>query len=642
MPRTPPAAGSYPWPHSPRSPATPPLTPPTNATPSAPTRFRWGTLGLLLLGYTALAIFWYAAAWAAPLTHWIGAGGDPLDAMWYLAWIPHALSHGENPLFTTAMNYPRGVNVAWDTSIPLLAVLAWPVTAIGGPILSYNVCMTVGLASTGFAMAILVKRWVSSPTIAAGAGAVFMVAPYFAGQSLWHLFAVAAPLVPLTGVWLDWAWIRQPKRPWMSGVVLGGLLGMELLISEELALSCALVLGVAGLWLALLAPRAVPSRLGRLLPVGLGAIAALAAIGGPLLWWQLAGPSPIHGAVMAPARFSANLAQFILPGQSQLLYQPATVGWLAPTNPVETGAYLGPAVIVALAVAIWRLRRLLLARVLTAVFATLVVLVLGPTLRLAGAHDVASLPTGGLWQLPFLGDLLPLRLSLYLDLVVVLLLAVALDRARHTPRAARAWLGAALVITSWLPLLPFPANAYPVPAAFQHSWRPSGQVLLVVPFAQNVNSARPLEWQAMAHLSFRMVDGYYTRTSGAHPWYHGPRFNLLTWDLWTLEHNDHPPHPLALDSLSFRPIARWLSPVNSPTPRAVPLITSAVHQFAACYLTRHSVTDVVLGPTRSAAAVQQFLIRLLGPPTSVAQGIDQWHRPRSGWSAPVPTACRDV
>lgn len=598
----------------------------------APQHFQRGTLGLLFVAYAALAIVWYGEAWVAPLTHWIGAGGDPLDAMWYLAWIPHAISHGQNPLFTTAMNYPHGVNVAWDTSIPLLAVLAWPVTATGGPILAYNVCMTVGLASTGLAMAVLVRRWVSSPPIAAVAAAVFMLAPYFAGQSLWHLFAVAAPVVPLTGVWLDWAVIHQPKRPWLAGLALGGLLGAELLISEELALSCALVLGLAGLWMALLAPRAIRSRLPRLLPVGLGAAVAFAALGGPLLWWQLTGPGAIHGPVMAPTEFSANLVQFVLPGQAQLLYQPAASAWLAPANPVETGAYLGPAVIVALAFAAWRLRRLLLARVLTALIGTLAALILGPNLRLAGTRSVAHLPTGWLWHLPFVGDLLPLRLSLYLDLAVVLLLAIALDRARRTPWRTRAWIGAALVITSWLPLLPFPANAYPVPAAFQRPWRPHGEVILLIPFAQNVNSARPLEWQAMARLSFSMVDGYYTRTAGARPWYHGPPFNLLTWDLWTVENNDHPPHPLPARDLPFRPIAYWLSPPGSRDPRARPLVTPTLRHFVARYLTYHGVTEVVLGPTAHHAVVERFLVQIFGAPTRRSQGVVEWDRPPPGWN----------
>lgn len=55
-----------------------------------------------------------------------GSGPDPVQALWFLSWEAHALSHGINPFFSGAMLVPTGVNLAQSTSIPLLGFLTSP------------------------------------------------------------------------------------------------------------------------------------------------------------------------------------------------------------------------------------------------------------------------------------------------------------------------------------------------------------------------------------------------------------------------------------------------------------------------------------------------------------------------------------
>ena len=43
---------------------------------------------------------------------------------WFLAWTPFALLHGHNPFFTNYIDFPVGVNLAANTSVPLLGLLA--------------------------------------------------------------------------------------------------------------------------------------------------------------------------------------------------------------------------------------------------------------------------------------------------------------------------------------------------------------------------------------------------------------------------------------------------------------------------------------------------------------------------------------
>ena len=52
---------------------------------------------------------------------------------WFLAWTPFALGHGLNPFFTNYIDFPLGVNLASNTSVPLLGFLAAPVTLALGP-----------------------------------------------------------------------------------------------------------------------------------------------------------------------------------------------------------------------------------------------------------------------------------------------------------------------------------------------------------------------------------------------------------------------------------------------------------------------------------------------------------------------------
>ena len=50
----------------------------------------------------------------------------------------HALATHQNPFFSTFLNAPDGVNLAWETASPLLAVLVWPIDALFGPVAGYN------------------------------------------------------------------------------------------------------------------------------------------------------------------------------------------------------------------------------------------------------------------------------------------------------------------------------------------------------------------------------------------------------------------------------------------------------------------------------------------------------------------------
>jgi len=81
-----------------------------------------------------LAVLLCINAWSAPATTYIGQGPDPIQQMWGIAWVPYAISHGLDPLYTHFLNQPTGTDILWSTPTALVVTLLWPVTGTSFPI----------------------------------------------------------------------------------------------------------------------------------------------------------------------------------------------------------------------------------------------------------------------------------------------------------------------------------------------------------------------------------------------------------------------------------------------------------------------------------------------------------------------------
>jgi hypothetical protein len=84
----------------------------------------------------------FHGVWAAPDRLAFG-GQDATLFDWFLAWTPHALGRGVDPLFTHAIGAPAGVNLMGNTAVVLLGTLMAPVTSWAGPLVSYNLLATL-------------------------------------------------------------------------------------------------------------------------------------------------------------------------------------------------------------------------------------------------------------------------------------------------------------------------------------------------------------------------------------------------------------------------------------------------------------------------------------------------------------------
>ena len=142
---------------------------------------------LALLGYLAVGMLLTVSAWSDPTRHWVGHPGDTMTFMQFLAWYPFALGHGLNSFLDTYVNLPRGSNMMWATTVPLVSVALWPVTAVFGAIATYNVALAGALTLDGWCTHLWLRRHLKSSAASWLAGVAVLLGPYVSARLHGHL-----------------------------------------------------------------------------------------------------------------------------------------------------------------------------------------------------------------------------------------------------------------------------------------------------------------------------------------------------------------------------------------------------------------------------------------------------------------------
>ncbi len=474
-------------------------------------RLRWAWPPLT---YLAAAMVVLGPAWTNPARRGFCGCGDLAFTTWFLSWTPYALLHGHDPLFTDFLNYPSGVNVMWNVSLPLPGLLMAPLTLAFGPVASYNVLSALAFWTAGWSAYVVIRRWAPWRPAAFAGGLLFQLSPYMIGQQLGHLHMNLVALIPLILLCLDELLVRQRGRAWRWGALLGVLAAAQLLLAEEVLASVGLV-GLAGLLvLALLHPRQVAARIGY---AGTGAAVAavsFAVLAGYPLYVEFLGRQALHGAVQLTDRFSVDLLEVVVPSRRVLLRNGATVDIAArfTGNLAENGAYLGITLVAVVLLVALVNRRLATVRTLAALLLTTFVLSLGNYLHINGTVTRVAMPFRLVRGVPLLESVTPTRLAVFTSLFAGALLAVGLDRLHARP-GARPALPAALALLALAPLAPQLAWGYTdteVPGYYRSAAVqriPERSVALMVPFPNRVDS-RPELWQATAGMRFKSPGGY--------------------------------------------------------------------------------------------------------------------------------------
>jgi hypothetical protein len=564
-------------------------------------RLRPGLQPVFLVGFLGLAVWMFAPAWSSPTTTTLeGGNGDPAIFMWFLRWVPFALEHGHDLLVTHHLNYPDGVNLMWNTSLPLPGLLLAPVTSTWGPVLSFNLLLVLAYGLSAWCGYLAIRRFAPGHLAAAVGGLVYGFSPAIRVQSH-HLHMSLAFLVPLMLLALHEILVRQRRSPWLVGAGLGLMAGSQLLIGEEL-LAMTAVLGFAMFLLLVLTNlRRLRERwayAAKAFAAGLVVVSAIIVV--PLSV-QFTGPQRIRGDIQK-TNYSNDLQGFILPGWPQALAHDGgaeLVEGFAGGN----SAYLGLPLLMVLVVLGVRWRSSGVVRVGLALMATAAVLSLGPTLMVGGRDTGIPLPWAFFDDLPLLPSLIPARLAQLTALFAGLLLAVFLQAVWR----GGGWRRPAAVAVALLVLLPLwpaatvPAEEVATPAFFTgpavHEL-PRDGVTLVLPWPYR-RIAKPMTWQAEAGLWFRMPGGYFI---GPQRDSEQPRFDAVP----------------SSGSITFARIFAGVPPPRLTGPRRRALARDFV---------RWRVGSVVLGPMPNQAAMVSFLTDLLGRGPQLVDGVYLWRDP---------------
>ncbi|MEX2289317.1 MAG: hypothetical protein WD794_03210 [Mycobacteriales bacterium] len=463
------------------------------------------------LTYLALAVLGHLPAFRSLSTMTQCACEDAPQTDWYLGWTPYAVSQGMSPWFSRHLVAPEGVNLMWNTLLPLPGLLAAPVTLTAGVLASHTLLAVLAFAGSATSMWWVAGRFAPWPWARFAAGLLYGFSPYLVAQGTGHLNLSLVLLPPLVLLLAYEIYLRQRLR----AVVAGGLLALvafaQLMTTLEV-LASTLVVSVAGTVVLAVQQRRHLTR-GRLrhAAVGLGTAAGLlTALAAWPLWVQFFGPRRVTEPVQDASPYAADLLGIVVPTVHQLLGTDATLTWGG--NDSENGSYLGLPLLVVLVSLAWRLRSVAVVRFAAVLGVVAWVLSLGERLHVAGTPTSVPMPYAVVAHLPVLHNMAAVRFSLYVVLCAALVLAVGLDRL-HASGRLRPAVTLPVVALCVLPLLPDWPYSYQradPPAYFTTGAVkrvPEGSLALTYPVPRFPQSA-PMLWQVQAGYRYRSVGGY--------------------------------------------------------------------------------------------------------------------------------------
>jgi hypothetical protein len=227
---------------------------------------------------------------------------DISSYVWDLWWVAHQAIHLANPWFTGSMAAPVGIQLGYDTTMPLLGVLLAPVTLTAGPAAAFWLITILLPGLACYVMYRVALLWLGRVG-ALAAGALYGLAPMLDWQVWFHL-NIAAGMVLLPAALGAAVRLRRSGRR-RDAVLLGVVLGVSVLINQETALlagataAAVLIYGAATGWLA-----QPGRRLARLAMVGLSVAVALVVASPQLI--AMAQQARSGGAFARPAELAGT------------------------------------------------------------------------------------------------------------------------------------------------------------------------------------------------------------------------------------------------------------------------------------------------------------------------------------------------
>jgi hypothetical protein len=250
----------------------------------------------LLVVYLAagIALTWPRATYLTD--HLLPETRDVSGYVWDLWWTAHQIVHLSNPWFTDHMAAPVGIQLGFDTTMPLAGLIMAPVTLIFGPSAAFSLLTIVLPGLLCYVMYRAARLWLAEPG-AIAAGAFFGLSSMLAWQIWFHLnIALGTLFLAMT---LEAA-VRLRRCPGLrQGVILGAVLGACVLVNQESAVMAGLLAAVILLPWLIRRPAAA-----RLRALAAGAVVALVIASPQLI--AMAQQFATGGTVVSAAKLASN------------------------------------------------------------------------------------------------------------------------------------------------------------------------------------------------------------------------------------------------------------------------------------------------------------------------------------------------
>jgi hypothetical protein len=459
--------------------------------------------------YLGLSVLFFGRTVAAsPGALYVGTGPDPRFYMWCLVWWPYAIAHRLNPFLCRVVWAPSGINLAWATSIPGVALLAAPLTRACGPVATYNLLCLISLALAGWAAFVLLRHVTGDYRASLLGGYLFAFSPYMLGHVLAHLGLMLVFPIPLAALLVLMLVEGRIGRAAFIALMAAVLFAQFALSLEIFATMTAF--GVGALAVAFfVGPETWRASIRRTLGPLTASYAIALVLLAPYLYYLFAFGFP-SGSIVSPKAYSSDLVNFLVPTPTNLLGANKVLASISRTfaNRAEAGAYVALpllALIVAFARSRWKTAT---SKFLIVMLGAVWMASLGPRLHVAG-HVLFGLPWKLAVHLPLIRSALPDRFSVYGALLIALI--TALWMSDRTVRPVIRGAAAALVVLFTLPNLnprfwtaPVKIPPFFTTGEYRKNLAP-GETVVIIPYGPDGNS---MLWQAATRMYFRMAGGH--------------------------------------------------------------------------------------------------------------------------------------
>ena len=520
--------------------------------------------------------------------------------------------------------------------MPLLGLLAWPVTSAFGPLATFNLLLRLALASSATSMCLVLRTWTKWWPAAFAGGLLYGFGSYMSAQGSIHLNLAFVAIPPLLLWCLNELLVIQRRSPARMGLLLGLLCAAQLFIDAEVLADCVVVGVVGVLALAISHHGEVVSRARNVAPGLATAAGTFAVVAAYPIWFLVAGPQHADGPIYPlwlVSQYHADLLSPIERTLQHIMIRPDGKVFRLQGAVQRTGdssAYLGLPLTAVTLVFLFVWRRVGIIRMAGVMALASFVLSLGPHVIANRVRPSIPLPGILLTHVPLLDDTVWSRYALLLMLSVAIVLGVGLDRLHERLRHAvppgppaeqfmRSALPTVLCVSlAAVSLYPL-GHSYPL-ASGKVTWPsrlvsslsrsvPSGGVVLAFPDVVSSRDA-PMAWQAIDHMQFRLVGGYVIvpdpRGGTSFQMNPTPQLRELNDILARAEDG------------TLRPRDRRLLPTAKQACRELPGI-----------LRQYSVNALVVWPTGpDASLVSRFLQPVLGKPSRHFKEALVWYHAR--------------